>query len=102
MMRPGEFLDSPEETAPPGSGGVTSSLASARLDALRRPLDTGSRSSTRSRGPGCGMTQLLVGIILFMTGLAALFAYRWSKAVAEVTRGVAALGDGRPTRPTLL
>jgi two-component system phosphate regulon sensor histidine kinase PhoR len=48
------------------------------------------------------MTQLLVGIILFMTGLAALFAYRWSKAVAEVTRGVAALGDGRPTRPTLL
>ena len=48
------------------------------------------------------MTELLIGIILFMTVLAAFFGYRWSKAVNEVARGIVALGEGRPTRPTLL
>jgi two-component system, OmpR family, phosphate regulon sensor histidine kinase PhoR len=41
-----------------------------------------------------GAAGLLLGALTVM-------AYRWSKAVGEVRRGISALGEGRPTRPVL-
>src|SRR5690348_13169452 len=43
-----------------------------------------------------------VGVALGAAVLAAAVAYRWRKALGEVTRGIAALGEGRPARPTLV
>lgn len=40
--------------------------------------------------------------IVVVVAVAALLAFRWSKAVKEVTRGITALGEGRPARPTLM
>jgi two-component system phosphate regulon sensor histidine kinase PhoR len=36
------------------------------------------------------------------TAVVAVVAYRWSKALAEVSRGIAAIGEARPSRPTLI
>ena len=38
---------------------------------------------------------------LMMLGVLAVVAYRWSKAVGEVRRGISALAEGRPARPVL-
>jgi two-component system phosphate regulon sensor histidine kinase PhoR len=43
-----------------------------------------------------------VGVALGAAVLAAAVAYRWRQALGEVTRGIAALGEGRPARPTLV
>ena len=47
------------------------------------------------------MVQVWIAVVVTLAA-GTLVAFRWSKALKEVTRGISALGDGRPTRPTLM